>query len=65
MPKIKTKKAASKRFSYTANGKVKYKKMGMRKKLSKKSNRRKRVLNNAGMLSPAENKKIQHMMPNS
>jgi large subunit ribosomal protein L35 len=63
MPKMKTKKAASKRFTRTATGKLKYKKMGMRKKLSKKSNRRKRVLNNPGMLSPAENKKAKQMLP--
>lgn len=65
MPKMKTRKAAAKRFSKTANGKMKYKKMGMRKKLSKKSNRRKRVLNNPGMLSPAENQKAKRMMPYS
>jgi len=65
MPKMKTRKAAAKRFSATANGKMKYKKMGMRKKLSKKSNRRKRVLNNPGMLSPAENQKVRRMLPYS
>ena len=39
MPKMKTKRAAAKRFRVTANGKLKYKKMGMRKKLSKKGKR--------------------------
>jgi large subunit ribosomal protein L35 len=63
MPKMKTKRAASKRFSFTANGKIKYKKMGMRKKLSKKSNRRKRVLNKPGMLSTSERHKIQVLIP--
>jgi len=65
MPKMKTKKSASKRFGITGGGKVKYKKMGMRKKLSKKSSRRKRDLNRDGMLSPVENKKIQRMLPYS
>lgn len=65
MPKMKTRKSASKRFQVTGSGKIKYKKMGMRKKLSKKSARRKRVLNKAGFLSPAEAKKIERMLPYS
>ena len=65
MPKMKTRKAASKRFSATGTGKLKYKKMGMRKKLSKKSNRRKRDLNRAGTLSAAEVKKTKRMLPYS
>ena len=63
MPKMKTRKSASKRFTATGGGKFKYKKMGMRKKLSKKSARRKRDLNRAGMLSPAENTKVKRMLP--
>jgi large subunit ribosomal protein L35 len=62
---MKTRKSASKRFSVTGTGKIKYKKMGMRKKLSKKSARRKRVLNNAGILSPAEDQKTKRMLPYS
>ena len=65
MPKMKTRKAAAKRFSATGTGKLKYKKMGMRKKLSKKSNRRKRDLNRAGTLSAAEVKKTKRMLPYS
>jgi large subunit ribosomal protein L35 len=63
MPKMKTRKSASKRFKITGSGKFKYKKMGMRKKLSKKSSRRKRDLNRDGMLSPAENTKAKRMLP--
>lgn len=63
MPKMKTKRAAAKRFTVTANGKIKYKKMGMRKKLGKKSKRRKRILNKPGMLSEAENKKVKKLIP--
>ena len=65
MPKMKTKKSASKRFRVTRNGKVMYKKMGMRKKLSKKSSRRKRDLNRAGVLSSAEKGKIKTLLPYS
>ena len=63
MPKMKTKSAAAKRFSVTANGKIKYKKRGMRKKLSKKSRRQKRDLNRPGMLSKSEHKKIKPLLP--
>ena len=64
MPKMKTKRAAAKRFKRTANGKIKYKKMGMRKKLSKKSSRRKRELNKDGILSSAEYQKVSRLIPN-
>lgn len=50
MPKMKTKRAASKRFSLTADGKVKYKKMNLRHILTKKSSKRKRQLRSAGYL---------------
>ena len=63
MPKMKTRKSASKRFALTGSGKIKYKKMGMRKKLSKKSARRKRDLNRDGILSPAEQQKVGRMLP--
>jgi large subunit ribosomal protein L35 len=51
MPKMKTKKSAAKRFSLTASGKVKYKKMNLRHILTKKSSKRKRKLRKAGILS--------------
>ena len=64
MPKIKmkTKKSAAKRFSFTGTGKVKYKKQNLRHILTKKSAKRKRNLRKAGMLSddnvPAIRKKM-------
>ena len=63
MPKMKTRKSAAKRFTVTGGGKYKYKKMGMRKKLAKKSKRRKRVLNKPGMLSEAERQKVSRLLP--
>ncbi len=48
MPKMKTKRAAAKRFSFTANGKVKYKKQNLRHILTKKSSKRKRKLRKCG-----------------
>ena len=52
MPKMKTKKAAAKRYSLTASGKVKYKKMNLRHILTKKSTKRKRGLRKAGFVNP-------------
>ena len=51
MPKMKTKKSAAKRFSFTGTGKVKYKKKNLRHILTKKSAKRKRNLRKAGILS--------------
>ncbi|MDR0709329.1 MAG: 50S ribosomal protein L35, partial [Spirochaetaceae bacterium] len=51
MPKMKTKKSAAKRYSFTGTGKVKYKKQNLRHILTKKSAKRKRGLRHAGILS--------------
>ena len=53
MPKMKTKKSAAKRFSFTGTGKVKYKKQNLRHILTKKSTKRKRNLRKSGILSSA------------
>jgi large subunit ribosomal protein L35 len=65
MPKMKTKKSAAKRYSLTGKGKVKYKKQGMRHKLTKKSSKRKRNLRQGGTLSPVEAKKVKTLLPYS
>ncbi len=65
MPKIKTRKSASKRFTITKNGKVKYKKQGMRHFLTKKSTKRKRNLRHTGTLDKTEEKRIKRLMPYS
>jgi large subunit ribosomal protein L35 len=54
MPKMKTRKSAAKRFSFTGSGKVKYKKQNLRHILTKKSPKRKRKLRKIGILA-AEN----------
>jgi large subunit ribosomal protein L35 len=59
MPKMKTKKAAAKRFSLTASGKVKYKKMNLRHILTKKSTKRKRGLRKAGYVNPVATGQIK------
>jgi large subunit ribosomal protein L35 len=63
MPKMKTRKSASKRFSVTGSGKVKYKKQGLRHILTKKSTKRKKNLRKPAMLSPEEQKRVKRLMP--
>jgi len=63
MPKIKTKKAAAKRYHVTATGKVRYKKQGLRHILTKKNAKRKRRLRLSATLSSVEQKRIKKLMP--
>ena len=63
MPKMKTRKSASKRYKVTGSGKVKYKKQGLRHILTKKSSKRKRNLRKAGILSDPETKKAKVLLP--
>lgn len=62
MPKMKTKKAAAKRFSMTGSGKVKYKKMNLRHILTKKATKRKRQLRAAGILSDADSARVKKQL---
>ncbi len=63
MPKMKTRRSAAKRYKITANGKIKYKKQGLRHILTKKGAKRKRNLRKAGILSPAEQKRAHVLLP--
>ncbi len=63
MPKMKTRKSAAKRYKLTANGKIKYKKQGLRHILTKKGSKRKRNLRHPGILSPVETKRAKKMLP--
>ncbi|MBI9103409.1 MAG: 50S ribosomal protein L35 [Spirochaetales bacterium] len=63
MPKMKTRKAAAKRYKITGTGKIKYKKQGLRHILTKKSTKRKRKLRKAGLLSKAELKVARKLLP--
>lgn len=62
MSKMKTKKSASKRFSLTGSGKVKYKKMNLRHILTKRSPKRKRQLRSTGILDEADAAKVRKQM---
>ena len=63
MPKMKTKKAAAKRYHITGTGKVRYKKQGLRHILTKKNAKRKRRLRLSGTLSPVETKRVKQLLP--
>jgi large subunit ribosomal protein L35 len=63
MPKMKTRRAAAKRYSFTGTGKVKYKKQGLRHILTKKSTKRKRSLRAAGLLADAEVARVRILLP--
>lgn len=62
MPKMKTKKAVAKRFKKTANGKLKYHKVGRRHLASSKTRARKRNLRKAAILSPSFEKQISNTL---
>ena len=62
MPKMKTKKSAAKRYSYTGTGRVKYKKQNLRHILTKKSTKRKRKLRKGGILSDHNTRAIKKQL---
>lgn len=63
MPKLKTNKAAAKRFKATASGKLKRGKANRRHILGKKSTKRKRGLRKAGYADKTNVKQIKRMLP--
>ncbi len=65
MPKIKTRKAAAKRYSVTAGGKVRYKKQGLRHILTKKKAKQRRRLRHPATLSKTEKRRVRRMLPYS
>ncbi len=63
MPKLKTNKAAAKRFKKTGTGKIKYPKANKQHILTKKSAKRKRRLRKLGIADKTNMKKIRKMLP--
>ncbi|MFH1868077.1 MAG: 50S ribosomal protein L35 [Candidatus Omnitrophota bacterium] len=64
MPKLKTRKAASKRVKLTKRGKIKISRAFRGHLLTSKSRKRKRSLNRKSTLSKTEEKKIRAMLHN-
>ncbi len=63
MPKIKTKRAAAKRFSATGTGKLKRNKAYKSHILTKKSTKRKRNLRKAAMTDATNVKNMKKVLP--
>lgn len=63
MPKIKTHRGAAKRFKKTGTGKIKASHAFKSHILGKKSAKRKRNLRKATILSPADNKRVNILLP--
>lgn len=63
MPKLKTHKGAAKRFRTTASGKFKRGHSHARHILTKKSSKRKRILDVDVMVSESDEKRVQNMLP--
>ncbi len=63
MPKIKTHRGAKKRFSFTASGKVKRGHSHARHILTKKTTKRKRKLDQSGLVSASDLSRVKKMLP--
>jgi large subunit ribosomal protein L35 len=63
MPKLKTKKAASKRFRITGKGEVKAGRKGKRHIFTNKSRKRKRNLRGTLLLGPCDAPMAKQMLP--
>ena len=64
MPKIKTNRAAAKRFRKTGTGKYKFSKSHASHILTKKSRKRKRSLRQAQVADKTNMKEIRRLLPN-
>ncbi len=63
MPKLKTHKGAAKRFRMTATGKIKRGHSHARHILTKKSSKRKRILDIDVMVAEADENRVKNMLP--
>ena len=63
MPKIKTNRAAAKRFRVTGSGKIKRSKGFKRHILSSKSKKRKRQLRKSTTVAAVESRNIRQLIP--
>lgn len=63
MPKLKTSKAAAKRFKVTGTGKLKYANANKQHILEKKSPKRKRKLRKLDIVDKTNMKQLKRMLP--
>lgn len=64
MPKLKTRRAAAKRFQLTGSGKYKRRRQNLRHILTKKNASRKMRLGQATLVDSANLKAVRRMLPN-
>ena len=64
MPKIKTRRAAAKRFQKTGSGKYKFRKSHASHILTKKTTKRKRSLRKDQIIDDSNLKAVRRMLPN-
>ncbi|TMQ65780.1 MAG: 50S ribosomal protein L35 [Candidatus Eisenbacteria bacterium] len=63
MPKMRTNRAAAKRFKRTGTGKIKRAKAYARHHLGLKSRKRKRRLHEPALIEPTERRRLQKLLP--
>ncbi len=63
MPKMKTRRSAAKRFSLTANGKIKRKRANLRHILEKKPHTAKKRAGKTDYIHGADKKQVMRMLP--
>jgi len=64
MPKIKTNRAAAKRFKKTGTGKFVFAKSHANHILTKKTTKRKRALRQSQLIKKSDKKKVRLLLPN-
>lgn len=62
MPKMKTNRAAAKRFRVTGSGKIRRRKQGKGHLLTSKSRKRKRNLRQSALVSPQDAKRVKRVL---
>lgn len=62
MPKMKTRRSATKRFKVTGSGKVRFQRAGMRHNLEKMRGKDKNRLSQEEQLSPEHVKRVKRML---
>ncbi len=65
MPKMKTRRAAAKRFSLTAKGKIKRKRANLQHILEKKPHGAKKRAGKTDYVHAADHKQVMRMLPNA
>ena len=63
MPKLKSHRGAAKRFRKTGSGKIVRGRSGARHILTSKERKRKRVLDQDTLISPADQRRVARMIP--